>query len=135
MIDQFNRLVTILGEIASAPEIIETSEESTADEHTLPAVIVDFEDGEFEGLLEDGLDTYCKPSYSLVIHVEKDLDNRSATRTALFDLVREVFAALVSEYRLVKYEGCYVATVPFGAGDALAFGCLIHLPEEKFEIL
>lgn len=129
MFTQFERLVEILGTIPRL-EVIETSEESTGDNHRTPAVIVDFAPGDIRGFLESNV-PFIKPSYSLVICVEKT-KNAKKDRRELNALGKTIFDLLIEEYGSLTYGTPYPHTIQHGKGDALCYGIEITLPEEPF---
>lgn len=126
---QFDDIVSVLGQIAGV-EIIETSDDATAEDHSLPSVIVDYGPGTIAPFLESG-EPYIKATYSLTISVSVE-PNRKVARKAINDLTKEVLKCLIARYNGLQYGTAYPQTIPYGLGEALAYGIDITLPEEEF---
>lgn len=132
MIQQFEDLTGLLRQIPKLA-VIETSDDSTGSDHSLPAVIIDFEPGTIGPFLEDDTQLYEKSSYSLTIMVPL-VPSRKVARKSLNDLTKKIFQKIVAGYGAIEWGTFYPQTVPFGKGDALAYGIQITLPQELFDL-
>jgi hypothetical protein len=136
MTDSFDQLCALLGEKLDA-EIIETSEESTQEDYSLPAVIVDAERGNISPLTEDPSLPFEKASFSLTVCVAKTYGNKEARRVmrqAAKSLAKDVIKALIEEYSFLDYDDVYYSTVPFGAAECYACSFRITLPEQSINL-
>lgn len=133
MLDEFNKICNALRTIPGL-SVIETSEESTETEQTLPACIVDIDEGQISPFLESADSYHIKPQFSFVLYGAKNFSNKAQSRANLLATFKQVLGVLVGEFESIEYSGVYLATQDFGKGEAYAIGFLITLPEQEFDI-
>ena len=134
MVLQYERILTALREIPNLT-VIDGSDEADEAGLTLPALVLDFEPTRFTTLGESAGQFFESPQFSFVLYSEKDSTNRRASRELLRSRTGEVIRKILEVYPDNRsLDEPYVVTATFQTGDAYAFGGLITLSEEVFEL-